>query len=48
MTPERWQAIDELLQATLERAPTERAAFLADACDGDSAQRPVQPRRSAL
>jgi serine/threonine protein kinase/Tol biopolymer transport system component len=39
MTPERWQQIDELLQAALERDPTERAAFLNDACRGDDSLR---------
>jgi len=36
VTPERWQAIDDLLQMALERRPSERAAFLAAACAGDS------------
>jgi serine/threonine protein kinase/Tol biopolymer transport system component len=35
MTPERWQQIDALLEAVLERAPAERATFLAQACGGD-------------
>jgi serine/threonine protein kinase len=35
MTPERWQQIDQLLQESLERAPSKRAAFLAAACYGD-------------
>ena len=35
MTSERWQKVDELLQAALERAPAERAAWLAEACAGD-------------
>lgn len=35
MTPERWQKIERLLQAVLERAPTERAALLDEACAGD-------------
>ncbi|MGD2047769.1 MAG: hypothetical protein PVH96_16280, partial [Gemmatimonadota bacterium] len=35
MTPERWQAIQDLLLATLERPEARRADFLADACAGD-------------
>jgi serine/threonine protein kinase/tetratricopeptide (TPR) repeat protein len=36
VTPERWQKIEKLFHAVLERTPRERAAFLADACAGDS------------
>jgi Tol biopolymer transport system component len=39
MTPEQWQKVRELLAATLEQAPAERAAFLDRACDGDEALR---------
>src|SRR6185503_3870332 len=39
MTPERWQEIEGLLQAPLERAPAERAAFLDEACGADEAMR---------
>ena len=35
MTPERWQKVKELFQAAQDRPPADRAAFLADACDGD-------------
>src|SRR5215471_17101969 len=35
MTPERWRQIDGVFQATLERAPRERTAFLDKVCDGD-------------
>ncbi len=35
MTPERWKQVDQLLQEAMERAPAERAAFLAGACKGD-------------
>jgi serine/threonine protein kinase/Tol biopolymer transport system component len=35
MKPERWQQIDELLQAALELDPEERHAFLVLACYGD-------------
>ena len=35
MTPERWQQIERLFHATLEREPTQRTAFLAQACGGD-------------
>ena len=39
MEPTRWQEIDRLLDAALERAPGERAAFLAAACQDDEALR---------
>lgn len=39
MKPERWQQIDQLLEAALERSPDERAAFLADACAADTTLR---------
>ena len=32
MDPERWQQVDRLLQAVLERPPDERDAFLRQAC----------------
>jgi Tol biopolymer transport system component len=35
MKPERWQEVDRLLEAALERAPEARANFLATACGGD-------------
>ena len=35
MTPERWQELDQLLKAALEREYAERAAFLADKCGDD-------------
>ena len=37
MTPERWQQIDHLLQAALERPAEARTAFLQQACAGDTA-----------
>ena len=39
MKPERWQQLDELFHAALEREPGERAAFLDDACAGDESLR---------
>jgi serine/threonine-protein kinase len=39
MTPERWQAVDAILQAALACEPEERAAFAAGACGGDEALR---------
>jgi serine/threonine protein kinase len=39
MTPERWHQIDKLLQAVLEREPTQRSAFLDEACAGDEGLR---------
>ena len=35
MESERWQQIDELLQSALEREPSQRSAFLDQACAGD-------------
>jgi serine/threonine protein kinase/Tol biopolymer transport system component len=35
MTPERWKAIERLYHAAAERAPDDRARFLAQACAGD-------------
>lgn len=34
-TPERWQEIDRIFAAALEREPGERAQFLTEACAGD-------------
>jgi eukaryotic-like serine/threonine-protein kinase len=39
MTPERWQQIEHLLQAALEREPAERAAQLERECAGDRSLR---------
>src|SRR5262245_21570069 len=39
MTPERWGHIERLYHAALERGTGARAAFLAEACDGDDALR---------
>jgi serine/threonine protein kinase len=36
MTPERWQAIEAVLQGALDRPPLERASFLDHACAGDA------------
>ena len=35
MTPERWQQVNELFHSALEREPSQRAAFLNQACAGD-------------
>jgi tRNA A-37 threonylcarbamoyl transferase component Bud32 len=35
MTPERWQQIDRLFDASLRLAPTERDAWLREVCGGD-------------
>lgn len=35
MTPERWQHVEEIFQAALDRPPQERAAFFAEACPHD-------------
>jgi RNA polymerase sigma-70 factor, ECF subfamily len=37
MTPERWQRINQLFHAALEREPKQRQAFLAEACTSDEA-----------
>jgi serine/threonine protein kinase/tetratricopeptide (TPR) repeat protein len=43
MTPERWQRIQDLFHAALQHEPSQRPAFLADACAGDvSLQREVE------
>jgi serine/threonine protein kinase len=39
MTPERWQQVERLYQAALEREPSQRAAFLNQACAGDEVVR---------
>jgi eukaryotic-like serine/threonine-protein kinase len=39
MKPERWRQIDEVFQGALECDPSERDAFLDQACGGDSALR---------
>jgi eukaryotic-like serine/threonine-protein kinase len=36
MTPARWRKVEEIYQSALERAPAERARFLAEACGGDT------------
>jgi eukaryotic-like serine/threonine-protein kinase len=39
MKPERWQQVDQLFQAALERAPEDRPAFLNEACGADDSLR---------
>ena len=39
MDPETWQQIKPLFHAALELGPAERAAFLAEACDGEAGLR---------
>ena len=39
MTPERWKRIEELYSEARARPPSERAAFLANACSDDEAMR---------
>ena len=39
MNHERWQQIDEIFHAVVERAPGDRAAFLDEACAGDDSLR---------
>ncbi len=35
MTPERWQRVEEVLQAALDQEPAGRASFVAEACADD-------------
>jgi serine/threonine protein kinase/Flp pilus assembly protein TadD len=37
MTPERWQKVEQVYHAALERAENQRAAYLREACAGDDA-----------
>jgi eukaryotic-like serine/threonine-protein kinase len=39
MNPERWAKVDRLLDEALERAPSERLAFLVESCGDDAALR---------
>ena len=39
MNPERWRKIEEVYHAALERAESQRATFLEEACTGDPALR---------
>jgi serine/threonine protein kinase/Flp pilus assembly protein TadD len=39
MNPERWQQVDQLFQAALERRPEERAVFISAACGSDDSLR---------
>ena len=46
MKPERWKRVEQLYNSALERAASERAAFLEEACEGDEAL--LQEVRSLL
>src|SRR5262249_7110207 len=49
MDKQRWQQIETLYHAALERSPDERTAFLADACADDSGLlREVEAFRRAI
>ena len=39
VTPERWQAVVRIYELAIERDPSMRGAFLAEACAGDEALR---------
>src|SRR3954467_15644933 len=39
MTPERWLAVDAILQGALQCEPSSRERFIVDACAGDDALR---------
>jgi len=41
-TPGRWRELEALYQAAMERAPSERAAFLNEACQDEDLRREVQ------
>src|SRR5689334_7690839 len=41
MKPDRWIKIKEIFQAAMDRAPSERAGFVSDACAGDQELRKV-------
>lgn len=42
MTPARWQQVKELFASAVELSPSERAVFLAQACDDDELRREVE------
>src|SRR5688572_5596893 len=43
MTPERWRRVEDILQAALMRADSERAAFIAHSCaEDDELRREVE------
>jgi hypothetical protein len=43
MTPERWQKVEQLYHAALDREESQRAAYLHEVCAGDNAlQREVE------
>jgi len=45
MTPERWQQVEQIFQAALDRAPDERTRFISEACANDAGlQRFVEMR----
>jgi len=35
MTPERWREVEAIYQATMDREPNVRGAYLVQACQGD-------------
>jgi hypothetical protein len=35
MNPERWEQIERLYHAALQREPKDRGKFIAEACEGD-------------
>src|SRR5262245_12050322 len=39
MKPERWQQVNQLFQAALERGPEDRLAFISEACGADDSLR---------
>src|SRR6185295_6244630 len=42
MTPARWLQVKELFESAVELTPSERAVFLAQACDDDELRREVE------
>jgi eukaryotic-like serine/threonine-protein kinase len=39
MTPDRWQRVAQVCESALEREPSSRAAFVAEACGDDETLR---------
>ena len=42
MTPERWKRVNELFHSALEREPSQRVAYLKEACDDDELREQVE------
>lgn len=42
MTPEQWKQVNDLFHSALEREPTQRVAYLKEACDDDELREQVE------